>query len=707
MFCGTLKHYSTPIGIVNGGGNCGALGGSFGGGGGGGPGSPCVSTPFFSMPPDCNTNCKPFSLDWSPAAKALLQPGVTILETVANAALAANLWTRTLGLKLKLTADAKGKAQTCCNGQSGLEVSGQLTAKGAMAVGRSISIGKDNVTVPFTLGGVGGQLTYDAKLEAIVQATPTISLTGSASGGCGKDPDSSVSLTFSVPIKAAVEGKANAKFTVAGIPKENSLGTINIGLYGGISFTATYSKKDGLKTCYKSDGLYATDNFNVFGQSFDAFQFEPTPGKFYFIQPSTDCPGALDAATVAQLLPLMQALLEQTDGQQPEAVRSLMAQACASANAAVTEHATQAPEPAPQPLPGALSTPPNPQRVPGPASPARPTPQDAGGICADVRLRLDQDLVLTRSAFNATLQLINNDPAASLNNVAVQVNVFDSNGNSASDRFSILTNGLSGLDATDGTGVVQPGTTGTASWLLVPTPDAAPGGPTPYSVGGYLTYVQGSNSLAVPFTPVPITVYPDPQLHVKYFHQRDVYGEDPFSPLIEPSIPFSLAVMIQNTGNGAAKNVSITSAQPKIVDNQKGLLIDFKIIGTQVAGRNTTPSLTVAFGTIDPGQIAIGRWLLTSTLQGLFTDYSATLEHTGGPLDNQLSIIDEVSIHEMIAPGRGAAAPSRTASPISWSARTACRRSICRTRSTSATAAPARSKSSRTRRWWANSPATT
>jgi len=161
--------------------------------------------------------------------------------------------------------------------------------------------------------------------------------------------------------------------------------------------------------------------------------------------------------------------------------------------------------------------------------------------------------------------------------------------------------------------------------------------------------------LVVPFQPVPITVYPDPQLHVKYFHQRDVFSDDPFTSLIEPSIPFSLAVMIQNTGHGAAKDVKITSAQPQIIDNQKGLLINFTIIGTQVAGQNVTPSLTVDFGTINPGQIAIGQWLLTSTLQGLFTDYSATLEHTGGPLDQQLPIIDEVSIHEMIhlveAPG--------------------------------------------------------
>jgi hypothetical protein len=43
----------------------------------------------------------------------------------------------------------------------------------------------------------------------------------------------------------------------------------------------------------------------------------------------------------------------------------------------------------------------------------------------------------------------------------------------------------------------------------------------------------------------------------------------------------------------------------------------------------------------------VGRWLLTSTLQGLFINYSATFEHVD-PLGNpRLSLIDGVEIHEM------------------------------------------------------------
>jgi|GEM_PF-4124500 len=85
--------------------------------------------------------------------------------------------------------------------------------------------------------------------------------------------------------------------------------------------------------------------------------------------------------------------------------------------------------------------------------------------------------------------------------------------------------------------------------------------------------------------------------------------------------------MVHNRGRGLARNFSITSGQPRIVDNAKGLLVNFDIIATEVAGRSLTPSLTANFGDIDPGGVSIGRWLLKSSLQGLFLDYKATLEH--------------------------------------------------------------------------------
>ena len=52
-------------------------------------------------------------------------------------------------------------------------------------------------------------------------------------------------------------------------------------------------------------------------------------------------------------------------------------------------------------------------------------------------------------------------------------------------------------------------------------------------------------------------------------------------------------------------NFRITSGQPEIIENEKGLLIDFEIIGTQVGAEELNPSLTVNFGDIEAGTLSI------------------------------------------------------------------------------------------------------
>ena len=270
------------------------------------------------------------------------------------------------------------------------------------------------------------------------------------------------------------------------------------------------------------------------------------------------------------------------------------------------------------------------------------------GVCARVKIRLDQDLVMARNAFNATLELDNQSSTSTLQDIQVIVTITDTNGAPANHLFGLRAPVLANLGAVDGTGALSTKTLGTASWIIVPTRDAAPQQPTVYGVGGLLSYTFEGKTVTVPLYSAPITVYPDPLLVVKYFHQRDVFSDDPFTPEIEPSLPFNLAVMVENRGYGTAQNVRIISGQPRIVENEKGLLVDFKIIGSQVDGQPRTPSLTVVFGDIGPGQRSIGRWLFTSTLQGLFLDYKATFEHLDSLGKTNLSLIDDVSIHEMI-----------------------------------------------------------
>ena len=40
---------------------------------------------------------------------------------------------------------------------------------------------------------------------------------------------------------------------------------------------------------------------------------------------------------------------------------------------------------------------------------------------------------------------------------------------------------------------------------------------------------------SVPLAPAAINVLPTPKLHVHYFHERDVFSDDPFTDPIEPA----------------------------------------------------------------------------------------------------------------------------------------------------------------------------
>jgi hypothetical protein len=271
---------------------------------------------------------------------------------------------------------------------------------------------------------------------------------------------------------------------------------------------------------------------------------------------------------------------------------------------------------------------------------------NGGGVCARVKLRLEQEAVITRDAFKATLEVENNT-AGALDLVDVDLRVEREDGSESTIDFGVRTPTLTGLSAVDGSGVIGASSTGKATWILVPTSDAAPTVPTVHYVSGTLRYRQDGVLITVPLAPSRIEVLPNPNLVVQYFHQRDVFSDDPFTDPIEPSIPFTLGVLVRNEGYGTARNFRIISGQPEIIENERGLLVDFKIIATEVAGQNLTPSLTANFGNVGPGQIVIGRWLFTSTLQGNFREYTASFAHQDELGDPRLSLIEAVTIHEM------------------------------------------------------------
>jgi hypothetical protein len=274
---------------------------------------------------------------------------------------------------------------------------------------------------------------------------------------------------------------------------------------------------------------------------------------------------------------------------------------------------------------------------------------------ATVKIQIDQQALMTRSAFVGTLN-IDNGNDFSLENISINLQIKDATGNIVNGLFGITQPTLINLSAVDGTGILTPDNpitpedegVGSAEWTFIPTNLAAPDVPLQYAIGGTLSYVEDGKTITVPLISPPVTVYPQAELYLDYFQSRNVYGDDPYTDLVEPSIPFSLAVLVRNEGKGDATNLKITSSQPKIIENKSGLLIDFNIIASQINGEDAEPSLSVNFGDIKAGGTAVGDWLLKSSLQGKFIEYDATFEHVNSLGKPELSLIKEVKIHELI-----------------------------------------------------------
>ncbi|HZU36304.1 MAG TPA: hypothetical protein VFA18_10365, partial [Gemmataceae bacterium] len=274
------------------------------------------------------------------------------------------------------------------------------------------------------------------------------------------------------------------------------------------------------------------------------------------------------------------------------------------------------------------------------------------GTCATVKLQIDQTATMTRSAFSGTLAVTNTEAAGSLTNVAMSINITDDQGNPANGVFFISSPTYSGaFSVVNGSATLPNNATGTISFTFIPD-DSAASVPTIYHIGGTFSFTDPSGvNVSNPLGAAAIMVYPQAQLQLNYFLQRDVIGQDPFSSQPIPSEPAVLGLLVTNTGKGTANNFSITTAQPQIIQNDKGLLDNFQIIGTQVGSQQVTPSLTVDLGTIQPGQTGDADFLLLSSLQGIFDHFTATFTHSDALGGLATSLIQSVQTHTLIHAG--------------------------------------------------------
>jgi len=280
-------------------------------------------------------------------------------------------------------------------------------------------------------------------------------------------------------------------------------------------------------------------------------------------------------------------------------------------------------------------------------------------LCAMVKIEILQELTLERQAFDARMK-ITNDTTLPLNDVDIVVNFADADGepvsassdpNNTSARFFIRVDSMQGIADVAGNGTVPGEAAAEIHWLIIPAPGAAGAASagTLYYVGATLRYTLGGEAQETAVAPDQILVKPMPLLTLDYFLPDQVYGDDPFTPEIEPELPFSLGVRVSNNGHGPANNLKIESGQPTIVENELGLLINFRIHGSRVGNRPAGESLLVDFGSIAPYRYGTARWIMTASLSGRFVAFDATFSHAdelGGQLT---SLMEAVNTHFLVA----------------------------------------------------------
>lgn len=284
--------------------------------------------------------------------------------------------------------------------------------------------------------------------------------------------------------------------------------------------------------------------------------------------------------------------------------------------------------------------------------------ESSSSVCSSITLQFTQKMVMTRQAFRGTLTVFNGNEQEAMKDVKLTLTVTDEKGNIAmKDKFQVNPEKLEGfngkLDFTDGW-TLDAQKEGVATVLFIPTKKAAPTVETRYAFGGTLSYVDPFTGLEVTrdLTPITLTVNPSPNLDLTYFMQRDIKGDDPLTKEVEPSEEAEFSLLINNLGYGDATNVRMSTNQPEIVDNEKGLKVKFELMSSQLNGQEKTlalgGSVSTDFGNIPAHSTSYAQWWIKSSLLGHFTDYDVTATHLTSYGNKDLSLLNDVTIHELI-----------------------------------------------------------
>ncbi|MBQ8695097.1 MAG: hypothetical protein IJ513_05570 [Bacteroidaceae bacterium] len=284
--------------------------------------------------------------------------------------------------------------------------------------------------------------------------------------------------------------------------------------------------------------------------------------------------------------------------------------------------------------------------------------KDRSSTCATVTLQIEQKMTMTRQAVRGTLTVYNASESEAMKNVTLNLVVTDPYGNIADSHIMEIQTeektGFTGEDDFESGWELAPKETGVAKILFIPTKYAAPTEPMQYTFSGSISFIDPFTGLEMTreLEAERLTVNPSPNLELIYFMQRDIFGDDALTDEVEPIVPSQFSLLINNKGYGDATKVKMLTQQPKIIENEKGLLVDIQIESSQLNGGDKVlamgESVATDFGTIPALSQVYAQWWMTSSLTGHFVEYDVKATHVTSYDNPDLSLLDSVHIHELI-----------------------------------------------------------
>ena len=271
----------------------------------------------------------------------------------------------------------------------------------------------------------------------------------------------------------------------------------------------------------------------------------------------------------------------------------------------------------------------------GGCPPPRPI-KDSGYVTFDIR----QEATFDRQAFVAELRISNNSGTLPLDDLRVDIAIEDEYGvviEADHREFATLffrQPELAGLASVDGDASLATQSVGRAEWLIIPTREA--GGNT-YYLRANLSWNWGGAADHISSHATPITIAPQPFVHLDYFIQ----------PAFHANTPFFLGALASNVGEGPAKNLRILSHPPELAFVGDWENASVTTVGSAGAHGNYGENMVLDFGTLGPGEDGFGYWVLQARPAGRVTSFQvAELTHDGALGGESTSLLDaSASIH--------------------------------------------------------------